>query len=130
MILTCGTNSEIKLYSILQTESLVTFCPENGYLYDIEWSPIRPCVFACASNDGNILLYDLMESGKEMCQITKASDSSIYTLNFNQSRPDLLATGDRSGVVKIWKLSSKYCKTSSSEIYKLNEISLKPFESS
>ncbi|CAF1068723.1 unnamed protein product [Brachionus calyciflorus] len=130
LILTCGTDSEIKLYSVLQSSCLMSFCPENGYLYSVEWSPSRPCVFACASHNGNILIYDLIEGGKDMCQITKASDSPIFALSFNQQRSEYLASGDRSGVVKIWKLSSNYTKTDSYEIKKLDEISEKPFDKS
>jgi WD40 repeat protein len=106
----------------------MNFCPENGYLYSIEWSPIRPCVFVCASHNGNILVYDLMENGKDLCQVTKASDSPVYTLNFNQQRPEYLATGDRAGVVKIWKLSSNLTRTDPFELKKLNDISEKQFE--
>lgn len=108
----------------------MSFCPENGYLYCVEWSPSRPCVFACGSHNGNILIYDLLETGKTMCEITQASDSPIYTICFNQQRPELLASGDRSGVVKIWKLSQNLSKPEPNELKKLNDISEKPFEKS
>jgi WD40 repeat protein len=104
----------------------MNFCPENGYLYAVEWSPIRPCVFACATHKGNILFYDLNESGT--CQVTQASESPIYTISFNEQRGEYLASGDKAGVVKIWRLSQNYTKFDSNEIEKLNDISEKPFK--
>ena len=108
----------------------MSFCPENGYLYSLEWSPTRPCVFACATHNGNILLYDLMELGtSNACQVIQASaDCPIYTLNFNKQRNGYLASGDRSGQIKIWKLSQNYTKIDAGELRVLNEISEKSFE--
>jgi WD40 repeat protein len=70
-----------------------------------------------------------MELGsKNSCQTIQASDSPIYTLSFNKQRSGYLASGDRSGVVKIWKLSQNYTKKNSSELSILNDISEKSFE--
>jgi WD40 repeat protein len=107
----------------------MNFCPENGYLYSVEWSPFRPCVFACGTHKGNLLIYDLNESGENHCQVKQASsDGPIYTVSFNQQRAEYLATGDRAGVVKIWQLSQALTKFDSSELNKLNDISEKPFK--
>jgi WD40 repeat protein len=107
----------------------MNFCPESGYLYSVDWSPTRPCVFACGSHKGNILIYDLMEAGtSSACQVLPASESPIYTVSFNKQRSGYLASGDRAGTVKIWKLSQNLTKTDPAEVRKLNDISEKPFE--
>ena len=106
----------------------MNLCPDDGYLYCIEWSPTRPCVFACGTHKGNILIYDLMETGANFCQTIKASDHPIYTICFNVQRPGFLASGDRLGIVKIWRLSQNLTKIDSDEVKKLNDISEKPFE--
>ncbi len=70
-----------------------------------------------------------MESGTaSSCQLITASDSPVYSVSFNKQRSGFLASGDRSGVVKIWKLSQNLSKSDPTEARKLNDISEKPFE--
>ena len=107
---------------------MISLCPDNGYLYSIEWSPTRPCVFACGTHKGNLLVYDLTKSGSNVCSMTQASDKPIHLISFNEQRAGFLATGDRNGVVKIWRLSNDLSKTDAYELRKLNDISEKPFQ--
>ncbi len=111
-----------------QTNPLLQFCPNQGYLYSIDWSPSRPCVFACGSHKGQILFYDLTQSTSTSFQTIQASEKPIYALEFNKHRSGYLATGDASGFVKIWALSRSLIHTDALEVKKLNEISQKPFE--
>jgi WD40 repeat protein len=116
------------LYSLLQTTNLTSYCPEGGYLYTVEWSPTRPCVFACASHQGNIHIYDLLGTKTSSAEIIKASDGPIYSLSFNAQRPGYLASGDKSGVIKIWRLSQELTKQDPDELKRLNDISDKQFQ--
>jgi WD repeat-containing protein 34 len=128
LFLTCGTDSEIKLYSLLQSSPLLHLCPNQGYLYSISWSKTRPCVFACGTNKGQILFYDLAKTTSSSLQTIQASDKPIYTLEFNEKRSGYLATGDGSGYVKIWSLSSNLVNQDVDELKKLSKLSEKPFE--
>lgn len=116
----------------------MNLCPDNGYLYSIEWSPSRPCVFACGTHKGNLLIYDLSASSTKLnvdinsinknslCTTIQASTDNkpIHLISFSQQRPGYLCTGDRGGVVKIWRLSQELSKADmNKEIKKLNEIS-------
>ena len=107
---------------------MANFCPENGYLYSVRWSPSRPCVFACGSHQGTLLIYDLMQAGNDMCQVIQASEKPVHLVSFNQQRPGFLCSGDRGGVVKVWRLSQDLTNIDPNEMKKLNDISEKPFE--
>ena len=107
---------------------MLQFCPNQGYLYSVDWSSSRPCVFACGSHKGQILFYDLAQSTSTSIETIQASEKPVYALEFNQNRPGYLATGDAAGFVKIWALSRNLIHTDSYELKKLNEISQKPFE--
>lgn len=128
LILTCGTDTEIKLYSLLQTTSLLSMCPDSGYLYSIDWSPTRPCVFACGSHKGSVLLYDLAKTGSNLSATIQASDKPVHIVRFNEHREGYLASGDRNGVVKIWRLSNELTKVQTIDMKTLNDISEKPFQ--
>ncbi len=119
----------------------MNFCPDNGYLYSIEWSPTRPCVFACGTHKGNLLIYDLSANTSSssssssssaeanslnMCTVIQASADKkpIHLISFNQQRSGFLCTGDRSGFVKVWRLSQELSKPDmTKEMKTLNEIS-------
>jgi WD repeat-containing protein 34 len=106
----------------------MSFCPNEGYLYSIEWSPTRPCVFACGSDKGNLLIYDLTQLGNDQVQVVHVSDKPVYGVAFNSKRPGHLATADGDGNVKIWMLSHDLTKIDNAEMEKLDNISEKPFK--
>lgn len=119
----------------------MNFCPDNGYLYSVDWSPTRPCVFACGSHKGNILIYDILDTASNsssssntanslasLCRVVPASDGPVYTVSFNKQRNGYLASGDKAGVVKIWKLSQDLIRVDPGELRRLDDISERPFD--
>ncbi|GMF53429.1 unnamed protein product [Phytophthora fragariaefolia] len=61
LFLTASADGTTRVYSTLQRELLlsVDVTPSAAYLYAAEWSRTRPMVFAAASEDGNVYLFDL-----------------------------------------------------------------------
>lgn len=43
----------------VQSNPVMTFEPDNTYLYSVAWSKTRPMVFAAAAANGNVYVYDL-----------------------------------------------------------------------
>ena len=62
---------------------VLTIEPNVGYLFAARWSPSRPCVFLVAAENGEVLVFDLLES--QAAPITKLniSSHSIYAFLFN-----------------------------------------------
>ena len=62
--------------------------PSSGYLFAAQWSPVRPLVFAVATGDGQLLIYDLKSSKITPVQTLQASPSkqAVYTLQFNANQ--------------------------------------------
>ena len=85
-------------------------------------------MFACGSHKGSVIIYDLAKGGSNISCILQASDKPIHMLSFNEQRPSFLASGDRNGVVKIWRLANELAKTDPNEMKTLNDISEKPFQ--
>ncbi|KAE9094971.1 hypothetical protein PF010_g16890 [Phytophthora fragariae] len=61
LFLTASADGTTRVYSTLQRELLlsVDVTPSAAYLYAAEWSRTRPMVFAAASEDGNVYVFDL-----------------------------------------------------------------------
>ncbi|XP_063792522.1 cytoplasmic dynein 2 intermediate chain 2 isoform X1 [Pseudophryne corroboree] len=124
LFLSAGTDGHAHLYSMLQERPLSSLQLAQKYLFSIRWSPVRPLVFAAASGEGELLLFDFgKNSQKPSLSITQtANGKPIYCLEFNRVQTQLLAAGDATGVVKIWQLSSDYTEQGAREMVQLDEL--------
>ncbi|XP_065892378.1 cytoplasmic dynein 2 intermediate chain 2-like [Dysidea avara] len=125
LFLSCGTNSTCQLYSLIESQPLLSLTPSYGYLFSASWSPSRPCVFAVGSQQGYVLVYDLAENMVNPV-IKLASDNkklaAVYCVKFNRSRPHILASGDEHGIVRVWHVSSKLALQQTNELEVVNTI--------
>ncbi|KAI8832372.1 WD40-repeat-containing domain protein [Chytridium lagenaria] len=109
LFLTSGDDGTVRLYHKLQVKQLFTWEPVPNALLSVEWSPYKPSVFAVASSDGHVYFYNLMKNRSLPISSIKVSDEKHVTCTsvaFNQKRPDLFATGDSLGFLKVWKLTT------------------------
>ena len=88
------------------------------------WSPARPLVFAAAAGDGQLFIFDLRKSkGKPEVTLKVTTDKSACTfVAFNPASPELLATADAQGQVKIWRLSTFLSEPASHELEALDAM--------
>lgn len=121
--LTASADGTLRLYSTRQRACLLSMdvSPSSAYLYAVQWSRTRPAVFATASEDGHVYVFDLTVdhvnpvatlSGKlapvalnATVATTSESGAPMFALDFNPRQRNFLAAGDGAGVVHIWKLS-------------------------
>ncbi|XP_019396651.1 PREDICTED: WD repeat-containing protein 34 [Crocodylus porosus] len=94
------------------------------YLFSVSWSPVRPLVFAAASGEGEVQLFDFGKSSqKPAVSIKQTSDQSpVYCIEFNIKQTQLLAAGDATGTVKIWQLSSEFTEQGPREMNQLEQL--------
>lgn len=114
--LSSAMDQSIRLYSMLQAQPVLTIEPGEGYVFSVKWSPVRPSLFAAATESGNVLFYDLKNNQSVPLKKLEANDKKIpvYTCQFNPSQFQLLATGDGEGYISIYRLSDDL-KTSTSK---------------
>ncbi|XP_015768459.1 PREDICTED: WD repeat-containing protein 34-like, partial [Acropora digitifera] len=117
LVLTCGTDASIRLYSMLQSKPLFSVEPGAGYLFRVRWSPSRPLVFSAVTGDGRLLIYDLKVNRiNPSVSLEVTSDKSpVYSLEYNLQRRQIVATGDSQGRIKIWRLSDDLTNQSARE---------------
>ncbi|CAJ0968272.1 unnamed protein product [Ranitomeya imitator] len=124
IFLSAGTDGHAHLYSMLQEKPLTSLQLSQKYLFSVQWSPVRPLVFAAASGEGEVLLFDFGKSSqKPSLSIKQTSDEQpVHCLEFNRAQTQLLAAGDGTGVVKIWQLSSDFTEQGAREMKVLEEL--------
>jgi WD40 repeat protein len=120
LFLTCSSDGSVKLFNVYETGRLHVVIPSNSinsYIYCADWSPVRPFVFACASRDSNLYIFDLEESNIRPCVVIPISTDAqpVLSCKFNYANREFLATGDEKGQLKVWRLSDKLCTRSSHE---------------
>lgn len=117
LVLTCGTDASIRLYSMLQSKPLFSVEPGAGYLFRVRWSPSRPLVFSAVTGDGRLLIYDLKVNRiNPSVSLEVTSDKSpVFSLEYNLQRRQIVATGDSQGRIKIWRLSDDLTNQSARE---------------
>ncbi|KAF1537215.1 WD repeat-containing protein 34, partial [Eudyptula albosignata] len=134
LFLSCGTDGQVHLHSMLQTQPLVSLQLSKKYLFCVRWSPVRPLVFAAASGEGNcnkcfcfvgdVHLFDFGKSSQKPAVSIKqaAGECPVYCLEFNIKQTRLLAAGDATGTVKVWQLSSDFTEQGPREMNRLEQL--------
>ncbi|XP_072273572.1 cytoplasmic dynein 2 intermediate chain 2-like [Pyxicephalus adspersus] len=124
LFLSAGTDGHAHLYTMLQPKPLSSLELSQKYLFSIRWSPVRPLLFAAASGDGNIQLFDLGKSSQKPSLTIKQTDNEkpVYCVEFNCVQTQVLAAGDGTGTVKIWQLSSDFTVQGAQEMNLLDNI--------
>ncbi|XP_008577539.1 PREDICTED: WD repeat-containing protein 34 [Galeopterus variegatus] len=124
LFLSAGTDGHVHLYSMLQAQPLTSLQLSHKYLFAVRWSPVRPLVFAAASGEGDVQLFDLQKSPhKPIVSIKQTQDESpVYCLEFNNQQTQLLAAGDAKGTVKVWQLSTEFTEQRPRETEILDQL--------
>ena len=71
---------------------------------DLQWSPNERNVFASASSDGSVKIWDVRSKSHTAAVSVKVSDTDINVLSWSVQTPHLLATGADDGVWAVWDL--------------------------
>ncbi|XP_011362481.1 WD repeat-containing protein 34 isoform X1 [Pteropus vampyrus] len=124
LFLSAGTDGHIHLYSMLQAQPLTSLQLSHKYLFAVRWSPVRPLVFAAASGEGDVQLFDLHKSSQKPTVSVKQTqdESPVYCLEFNRQQTQLLAAGDAKGTVKVWQLSTEFTEQGPRETEDLDQL--------
>ncbi|KAM8803420.1 cytoplasmic dynein 2 intermediate chain 2 isoform 2-T2 [Rhynchonycteris naso] len=124
LFLSAGTDGHVHLYSMLQAQPLTSLQLSHKYLFAVRWSPVRPMVFAAASGEGDVQLFDFKKSSqKPTVSIKQTEDESpVYCLEFNRQQTQLLAAGDAQGTVKVWQLSTEFTEQGPRETDDLEQL--------
>lgn len=97
-------SAKIQLSDIAGQVSRAFDSPHNGSVEDLVWSPGEPSIFASASSDGTLALWDIRETSRRPLHHYKLHDCDINVMAWNPSVHYLLATGAEDGGFSTWDL--------------------------
>ncbi|KAJ3108017.1 WD repeat-containing protein 34 [Phlyctochytrium planicorne] len=94
---------------ISKAKQISTWEPASRAVSAVEWSPFKPTVFSVSSADGNVHFYNLTANRSLpvfTLKVSENKDVGCTSSSFNFKRADMFATGDSTGILKIWKLTT------------------------
>ncbi|PNH39903.1 hypothetical protein VD0004_g7029 [Verticillium dahliae] len=71
---------------------------------DIQWSPSEQSVFASASSDGTVRIWDVRSKSRKPALTVQVSDTDVNVLSWSRQTTHLLASGADDGVFGVWDL--------------------------
>ncbi|XP_028274373.1 cytoplasmic dynein 2 intermediate chain 2 [Parambassis ranga] len=124
LFVSAGTDGLAHLHSLLQPNPLLSLRVSESYVFQVQWSPTRPLVFAAATGQGEVQIFDLgCRSLRPVATIEQGAAGEAATcLAFNQQNPHLLAVGKTDGTISIWQLSADLTEQSPRESSQLEQI--------
>ncbi|XP_057689191.1 WD repeat-containing protein 34 isoform X1 [Corythoichthys intestinalis] len=124
LFLSAGTDGLAHLHSLLQTNPLRSLRVSETYVFKVQWSPTRPLLFATATGQGEVQIFDLSRrSPRPAATIDPGGVGQAATcLAFNCKNPGLLAVGKTDGTVGVWKLSTDLTEQFPTESQLLEQI--------
>ncbi|CAB1318920.1 unnamed protein product [Coregonus sp. 'balchen'] len=124
LFVSVGTDGLAHLHSLLQPDPLLSLRVSDSYVFGVRWSPTRPLLFAAATGQGLVQIFDLgrksLRPAATIDQLT--GGQPVYCLEFNSRRKDLLAVGNADGSVNIWHLSTELTEQGPRETAKLEQL--------
>ncbi|KAL8950839.1 MAG: hypothetical protein Q9222_003160 [Ikaeria aurantiellina] len=86
------------------------FTGHESSVEDIQWSPNERNVFASASSDGTVKVWDARSKSHKPAVNVKVSNTDVNVLSWSRQTTHLLATGADDGQWAVWDL--RQCKPS------------------
>lgn len=109
-LLTGDSSGKIFTTTVLPTGAATTdtrpFTGHAGSVEELQWSPSEANVFASASSDGTVKIWDLRSKAHKPVISVTASTSDINVLSWSKLTPHLLASGADDGQWAVWDLRS------------------------
>jgi ribosome assembly protein RRB1 len=99
-----------KIYTTTRTQGggFVTdttpFTGHKGTVEELQWSPSEKHVFASASNDGTVKIWDARSKSRKAAVSVKVSKTDVNVLSWSHQTAHLLATGADDGEWAVWDL--------------------------
>ncbi|XP_076345784.1 cytoplasmic dynein 2 intermediate chain 2-like [Tachypleus tridentatus] len=123
LFLTCGSDGELRIYSLLQSKPVLTIQSSVGFQKSW-WSVVRPLVISTITANGELQIYDLQAScSTPVSSLSLSQNSCLGTaLQFNPQSFELLASGTSDGKAQVWQLGNQLVASGVQEVKKLNDI--------
>lgn len=90
-------------------------------VYDAQWSPVHPSVFATCNGYGQIDLWDITKETEEYRYRNDADKRAINKIRWSHDGKRLLS-GNSNGTVKLWNVDKEFYQPKEDDLTKLEKM--------
>ena len=101
--------------------SLFTFESAQDYIYDVQWSPVHPSVFASCDGEGYLDLWDINKDIEVPQERFKTGEKALNKLRWSPDGKKIV-TGDSAGRLSVWGVDKDYYQPKEGELNKLERL--------
>jgi WD40 repeat protein len=105
LVLSAAQDGCVKLWDIREPNSQQTMQSKAGPCRDVMWCPTNPYKYAVAFDSGVIQVWDVREQSNFELQLSSHHRDPVLTLAWHPVRENVLASGSRDKMIKIWNIS-------------------------
>lgn len=91
------------------------------YVYDVQWSPVHPAVFASCDGEGYLDIWDLNRDIEAPITRKKTGNLALTTLRWSKDGRKI-ATGDSMGKVSLWNLEKEMAVQKNEDFTKMQRL--------
>ncbi|WVR03881.1 hypothetical protein IAU60_000880 [Kwoniella sp. DSM 27419] len=106
-LLTGDIDRKIFLTTVTPTgfsTSAQPYLSHTSSVEDLQWSPSEPTVFASASADRTVRVWDVRAKGRKSVVSVEAHEQDVNVISWNKGVEYLLVSGGDEGGLKVWDL--------------------------
>lgn len=104
-LISCSQDGTVKRFDTRHEKAVTTFYSNSESVRDVKFCPGNQFVFAAASENGQVQLWDTRRTDRCTSHFTAHSEP-IYTCDWHPTNSNWLATGSRDKQIKIWSIGS------------------------
>jgi dynein intermediate chain len=104
LMLSSSYDWSIKLwYPKIRTDPLMTFEASQEYIYDVQWSPVHPAVFASCDGDGALDVWNINQNHEAPVSHKKTGGIPLNSIKWSHDGKKI-AVGDAEGFLSIFNV--------------------------
>ncbi|ESO94916.1 hypothetical protein LOTGIDRAFT_144806 [Lottia gigantea] len=128
LLLSGSWDGTIKLWDIFQDRSLSTYTSHENIVYSVNWSPRLPFIFASASGDQTIRIWDRRKTA-DANMVISAHQCEVLSCDWSKYDENIIISGGVDGVVKCWDLRkpNHFISQLNGHQYAVRKIKTSPF---
>ncbi len=122
LMLTSSIDWTIKLwYPKIRADALYTFESAQEYVYDVQWSPVHPSVFASCDGDGYVDIWDINKDMESPQVHKRVANKTLNVLRWsNDGRR--MAVGDADGFLSLYSVDKEFYSQKGEDFAKMERL--------